>query len=98
MLSCRPLLSLNRAAEGSQAWAGQLDGSGHGIFISYRRQENNYFAGRLSDRLTDSFGADRLFIDVDTIRPGVDFTQAIRRPFPYDLLNTAHDAGSRVTE
>jgi len=51
----------------------------YGIFISYRRQEDNYFAGRLCDRLTENFGADRVFIDVDTIGPGVDFTQDITR-------------------
>jgi len=50
-----------------------------GIFVSYRRQESKHFAGRLCDRLTDSFGADRVFIDVVTIRPGVDFAQAINR-------------------
>ena len=48
-----------------------------GIFISYRRKESSHFAGRLSDRLADSFGTDRVFMDVDTIQPGVDFTQAI---------------------
>jgi len=52
---------------------------GGGIFISYRRQESGHFAGRLSDRLADSFGANRVFMDVDTIRPGVDFAEAISR-------------------
>jgi hypothetical protein len=48
-----------------------------GIFISYRRQESSYVAGRLYDRLADRFGADQVFIDVDTIEPGIDFTEAI---------------------
>jgi hypothetical protein len=55
------------------------EAEGGGIFISYRRQESSHFAGRLFDRLAGSFGADRVFIDVDTIRPGVDFAQAISR-------------------
>jgi hypothetical protein len=50
-----------------------------GIFVSYRRQESSHFAGRLCDRLASSFGADQVFIDVDTIQPGIDFTQAISR-------------------
>jgi hypothetical protein len=47
------------------------------IFVSYRRQENGHFTGRLCDRLIDSFGEGRIFIDVDTIGPGVDFTENI---------------------
>lgn len=50
---------------------------GGGIFISYRRQESSHFAGRLYDRLSDHFGEGLVFIDVDGIKPGVDFMQAI---------------------
>jgi hypothetical protein len=52
---------------------------GEGIFVSYRRHQNSHVAGRLYDRLVDHFGADRVFIDVDTIEPGVDFGEAIAR-------------------
>jgi TIR domain len=55
------------------------EAGGGGIFVSYRRQETSHLAGRLSDRLVDRFGEDQVFIDVDTIGPGVDFTQAISR-------------------
>jgi TIR domain len=48
-----------------------------GIFISYRREETASYAGRLYDRLTDRFGEGQIFMDVDSILPGVDFTQAI---------------------
>lgn len=48
-----------------------------GIFISYRRKETAGQAGRLYDRLSDRFGADRVFMDVDSIAMGVDFTQAV---------------------
>lgn len=48
-----------------------------GIFISYRREDSSYIAGRLHDRLADRFGTDQIFRDVDTMRPGVDFVQKI---------------------
>jgi TIR domain len=44
-----------------------------GIFISYRRDDSAGFAGRLYDRLASQYGPDRLFMDIDTIRPGHDF-------------------------
>lgn len=49
-----------------------------GIFISYRRDDTSGHAGRLYDRLSDRFGEDRVFIDIDTIEPGVDFFEAIQ--------------------
>jgi hypothetical protein len=49
---------------------------GGGIFLSYRRQESMHVAGRLYDRLAGHFGTPRVFMDVDTIEPGVDFVQA----------------------
>ena len=48
-----------------------------GIFISYRREETAGQAGRLYDRLSDRFGTDRVFMDVDSIAFGIDFTQAV---------------------
>ena len=50
-----------------------------GIFISYRRQDSGHLAGRLYDRLAARFGEDRVFIDVVTIEPGVDFAEEIFR-------------------
>jgi hypothetical protein len=50
---------------------------GGGIFISYRREETAGEAGRLYDHLSDHFGADRVFMDVDSITIGTDFTKAI---------------------
>ena len=52
---------------------------GGGIFVSYRRQETSHLAGRLYDRLADRFGEGQVFIDVDTIEPGVDFAEEISR-------------------
>lgn len=48
-----------------------------GIFISYRREDSQHAAGRLVDRLTQSFGRDRIFMDVDAIEPGLDFLEVI---------------------
>jgi TIR domain len=51
----------------------------HGsIFISYRREDTDAYAGRLYDRLSDTFGEDRVFMDVDSIAFGVDFTRAVK--------------------
>jgi hypothetical protein len=45
--------------------------------ISYRREDSAAYAGRLADRLRDRFGRDNVFVDIDTIRPGEDFVEAI---------------------
>lgn len=48
-----------------------------GIFISYRRDDSAGYAGRLYDRLAAHFGANRVFMDVEGIEPGLDFVKAI---------------------
>ena len=59
-----------------------------GIFLSYRRGPGaSEAAGRLHDRLASRFGEDRVFMDVDTVRPGMDFVEAI---------GTAIDSSSAV--
>src|SRR5271166_1536472 len=47
------------------------------IFLSYRRDDTAGFAGRLYDRLHDRFPQNKIFIDVDSIDPGLDFVEAI---------------------
>ena len=49
-----------------------------GIFVSYRREEAGHVAGRLADRLAKRFGTSNVFIDVDSIEPGIDFADAIQ--------------------
>lgn len=49
-----------------------------GIFISYRRDDSQGFAGRLADDLSDILGADRVFRDIE-IPVGSDFTEVLRR-------------------
>jgi TIR domain len=46
------------------------------IFISYRRRETAGHAGRLYDKLSEHFGAERVFMDL-TMEPGVDFADTI---------------------
>lgn len=48
------------------------------IFINYRREDSAGHAGRLFDALSGHF-AGRLFMDVDTLEPGVDFVEAIEQ-------------------
>ena len=49
------------------------------IFISYRRDDSAGHAGRLYDRLEGHFGQGQLFVDVDTIRPGVNFVDVVQQ-------------------
>ena len=51
----------------------------NGIFINYRREDTSAYAGRLYDALVGHFGPNRVFIDIDTIRPGEDFREVIQR-------------------
>lgn len=47
-------------------------------FISYRRDDGAY-AARLFDRLSEQFGYDRIFMDVDAIPAGADLGEALGR-------------------
>ncbi len=51
----------------------------NGIFISYRREDSAGWTGRLSEQLKARFGAESIFMDIDTIEPGVDFTEALQK-------------------
>jgi hypothetical protein len=48
-----------------------------GVFISYRRDDSAGYAGRIADSFTEQFGEDRVFRDIDSIEPGLDFAEAI---------------------
>jgi hypothetical protein len=47
------------------------------IFISYRRNDSSAYAGRVHDRLELEFGTDQLFMDVEAIPLGIDFTKTL---------------------
>lgn len=50
-----------------------------GIFISYRRDDSRHAAGRLADDLSQAFGAERIFRDIEGIDLGVDFAQSLEK-------------------
>ena len=47
------------------------------VFISYRRDHDDALAGRIRDRMRDSMPDWSVFLDVNSIRAGVDFRKAI---------------------
>jgi hypothetical protein len=49
-----------------------------GIFISYRRSDSKSDARSICQRLEKGFGKRRVFIDVDSIRPGENFQSVLR--------------------
>lgn len=50
-----------------------------GVFLSYRRDDSSGHAGRIYDRLSARLGKDAVFRDVDTIAPGENFVDVLRR-------------------
>jgi len=48
-----------------------------GIFISYRREDSEDSTRALSESLVPKFGKDRVFLDVEAIKPGSDFRDSI---------------------
>ena len=49
------------------------------IFLSYRRDDSSGYAGRLFDNLAERFGRERVFMDIETLEPGMDFVAGIDR-------------------
>jgi hypothetical protein len=49
------------------------------VFISYRRDDSAGHAGRVHDWLAHEFGANLVFMDVDSIPLGSDFIKVLRR-------------------
>src|SRR5262245_55039084 len=48
------------------------------IFINYRREDTIAIAGRLYDRLAETFGRDNLFMDVANIPVGINFEEYLK--------------------
>jgi tetratricopeptide (TPR) repeat protein len=75
------------------------------IFISYRRDDSAGTAGRLCDRLAQTFGKTNLFIDVDNIPAGVNFVTHLSKQLGIcnvfvctvgpNWLNAKDDEGNR---
>ncbi len=49
------------------------------VFISYRVQDSAGETGRLVDALKDAFYDDQIFVDIEKLEPGVDFTEALAK-------------------
>ena len=49
------------------------------VFISYRRRDTDWVAGRLCRDLIDRFGEKRVFMDVSHLRPGDEWPQGLDR-------------------
>jgi hypothetical protein len=49
------------------------------VFLSYRREDARADAGRLHDRLSASFGADSVFMDIDDIAAGDNFVERLKQ-------------------
>jgi pyruvate/2-oxoglutarate dehydrogenase complex dihydrolipoamide acyltransferase (E2) component len=47
------------------------------VFVSYRHEDSPDIAARVHDRIRKRLGRKRLFFDIDTIQPGVDFIDYI---------------------
>jgi hypothetical protein len=52
------------------------------IFISYRRDDTSGYAGRVYDRFVSHFGANNVFMDIDSLEPGTDFLEALKNMVP----------------
>lgn len=49
------------------------------IFLSYRREDTAGHVGRLRDALVERFGPERVFMDLESIRGGDDFVEALEK-------------------
>jgi hypothetical protein len=47
------------------------------IFISYRREDSSGYARLLFEKLEERFGPGNVFMDIDSVAPGVDFLEDI---------------------
>ncbi len=78
------------------------------IFISYRRGDSIAYAGRIHDHLSQHFGADKVFMDIDGIDPGEDFVNVLAaKVADSDVviavigpgwLNASDDRGRRIDQ
>ena len=50
-----------------------------GLFLSYRREDSQWAAGRMADRFRSELGEDLVFLDVDAIPLGANFSEEIER-------------------
>src|SRR6516225_600407 len=66
------------------------------IFISYRRQDSAGVTGRTYDRLRADFGNDAVFMDIDSIPFGEDFSDYIDAAVGQWLAGRLHVVAHRL--
>jgi formylglycine-generating enzyme required for sulfatase activity len=49
------------------------------VFISYRRDDSRWVARALKNKLASAIGEDQIFMDIDSIDPGLDFVQVVEK-------------------
>ncbi len=69
--------AIDRVASHEPTTAEGVPGDGL-VYISYRRSDSGAFAARIFDHLGARLGRERLFMDIDSIAPGMDFRAATR--------------------
>ena len=79
-----------------------------GVFISYRRSDTAPHAARLKTQLDTAFGAEYVFMDVDSLKPGEPFKQVIEKTIEsvevvlaligHDWVTVTDAAGNRRLE
>jgi hypothetical protein len=47
------------------------------LFVCYRRDDTQDVTGRLHDRLAETYGFDRVFMDIDSVPLGIDFVDHV---------------------
>ncbi len=80
----RPVQQVRDQSSGStttppQSGSGAAAQSRSGVFISYRRDDKRDFARGLYERLARHLGEQQIFMDVDSIDLGVDFTEVVNQ-------------------
>ena len=56
-----------------------MSGAQPTIILSYRREDSAGVTGRIFDRLSQEFGTDRVFMDIDSMPAGVDFHEHLQQ-------------------
>jgi hypothetical protein len=59
--------------------ASRVPSHSESVFISYRRDESAGYAGWIADSFEEYFGEDKVFRDIDSLEPGLEFSEAIER-------------------
>jgi hypothetical protein len=59
---------------------------GRGVFVNYRRSDTRHVAARIGEKLATRLGESRVFLDVQSIRPGRDFRVAVQAAIQHSAV------------